>query len=107
MAAKGFFSLPELFILLATRECILSHKPGAYNFLAITNIILNNIKFAILLLYNGPVLLLSGSDKAKLFGEMFTENPNLNDKGSCFAFFCPKINLKVDNIFITPKVVKV
>ena len=48
----------------------------------------------------------SASDKAKFFAEHFSKNSNLDDSGISLAVFPSRTNLKLHNIFITPKMVK-
>ena len=48
----------------------------------------------------------SASDKAKLFAEKFSKNSNLDDSGISLPVFLSRTNLKLHNIFITPKMVK-
>ena len=50
-----------------TKESITSQKLGSRDFWQITNSVLNEGKSAILALFNGPEVLPSASDKAKLF----------------------------------------
>ena len=51
-------------------------------------------------------MLSSAYDKAKLFSENFSENYDLGDSGISSPVFCPKTNLKLHNIPLTPKMVK-
>ena len=51
-------------------------------------------------------MLPSASDKAKLFAEKFSKNSNLDDSGVSLPVFSSKTNLKLDNISVTPKMVK-
>ena len=51
-------------------------------------------------------MLSSASDKAKLFAKDFSKNSNLNDSGISLPVFPSRTNLKLRNIFITPKMVK-
>ena len=51
-------------------------------------------------------MLSSASDKAKLFAKTFSKYPNLDDSGVCLPVFPSRTNLKLDNISITPKMVK-
>ena len=46
------------------------------------------------------------SDKAKLFAENFSKNSNLDDSGIFLPVFPSRTNLKLHNIFVTPKMVK-
>ena len=58
------------------------------------------------LLFNGPEVLSSASDKAKLFAENFSKNSNLDDLDIFLPVFPSRTNLKLHNISVTPKVVK-
>ena len=51
-------------------------------------------------------MLSSAPDKEKLFPENFSKNSNLDDSGISLAVFPSRTNLKLHNIFITPKMVK-
>ena len=89
-----------------TKESITSQKLGSRDFWRIANSVLNKGKSAIPLLFNGPEVLSSASDKAKLFAENFSKNSNLDDSGISLPFFPSRTNLKLDNISVTPKMVK-
>ena len=54
---------------------------------------------------NGPEVLSSASDKAKLFAKNFSKNSNLDDSGISLPVFPSRTNLKLHNISITPKMV--
>ena len=62
-----------------TKESITSQNLGSRDFWRIANSVLNKGKYAIPPLFNGPQVLSSASDKAKLFAENFTMNSNLDD----------------------------
>ena len=51
-------------------------------------------------------MLSSASDKAKLFAKSFSENYNLDDLGISLFVFPSRTNLKLYNIYLTPKMVK-
>ena len=51
-------------------------------------------------------MLPSASDKAKLFAENFSKNSDLDDSGISLHLFSSRTNLKLHNIFVTPKMVK-
>ena len=53
------------------------------------------------LLFNGPEVLSSASDKAKLFAENFSKNSNLDDSGISLPVFPSRTNLKLHNISVT------
>ena len=46
------------------------------------------------------------TDKPKLFAENFSESSNLNDSGISLPAFLSRTNLKLNNISVTPKMVK-
>ena len=58
------------------------------------------------LILNGPEVLSSACDKAKLFAENFSKNPNLDDSGISLPAFPSRTTLKLHNISVTPKMVK-
>ena len=76
------------------------------NFRQIANSVLNKYKSAIFPLFNGPEVLSSASDKAKLFAQNFSKNSNLDDSGISLPVFHSRTNLKLHNISVTPKVIK-
>ena len=51
-------------------------------------------------------VLSSASDKEKLFPKNFSKNSNLDDSGISLPVFPSRTNLKLHNIFVTPKMVK-
>ena len=57
-------------------------------------------------LFNGLEVLSSASDKAKLFAMNFSENSNLDDSGISLPVFPSRNNLKLYNISVNPKMVK-
>ena len=89
-----------------TKESITSQKPGSCDFRRIANSVLNKGKSAIPPLFNGPEVLSSASDKAKLFAKIFSLNSNLDDSGVSLPVFPTRTNLKLHNISIIPKMVR-
>ena len=89
-----------------TKESITSQKFGSCDFWRIANSVLNKGESAIPPLFNGPEVLSSASDKAKLFAENFSKNSNLEDSGISLPVFTSRTNLKPHNISITPKMVE-
>ena len=89
-----------------TKESITSQKLGSRDFWRIANSALNKGKSAIPPLFNGPEVLSSASDKAKLFAENFSLNSNLDDSGISLPVFPSRTNLKLYNISVTPKMVR-
>ena len=51
-------------------------------------------------------MLSSATDTAKFFVENFSKNYNLDDSGISLPIFSFRTNLKLHNIFVTPKMVK-
>ena len=89
-----------------TKESITSQKLGSQDFWRIANSVLNKGKSAIPPLFNGPEVLSSASDKAKLFAKIFSMNSNLDDSGISLPVFPSRTNLKLHNISVTHKMVK-
>ena len=89
-----------------TKESITSQKPGSRDFRRIADNVLNKGKSAIPPLFNGPEVLSSASDKAKLFAENLSKNSNLDDSGISLIVFPSRTNLILHNISVTPKMVK-
>ena len=87
-------------------DCITSQKLGCRDLWRIANSVLNKGKSAIPPLFNGPEVLSSASDKAKLFAEDFSLNSNLDDSGVSLPVFPSRTNLKLHNISVTPKMVR-
>ena len=87
IVTKGFLKLPNLHMLIKQKETITSWKLGSQDFWQIANSVLNKGKSAIPPLFNGPEVLSSASDKAKLFAENFFKNSNLDDSGISLPVF--------------------
>ena len=51
-------------------------------------------------------MLYSASDKTKLFAKNFTKNTDPDDSGISLPVFASRTNLKLYNIYITPKMIK-
>ena len=60
----------------------------------------------ILSLFNDPQVLASATGKAKLFAKNFPRNSNLDDSGISLPVFFFRMNLKLHNISVSPKLVK-
>ena len=86
-----------------TKKFITSKELGSCDFWRIANSVLNKGKSAIPPLFNGPEVLSSACDKAKLFAENFSLNSNLDNSGVSLPVFPSRTNLKLHNISITPK----
>ena len=100
---KSVLEAAKLAYANKTKESITSQKLGSQDFWQIAYSVLNKGKSAIPPLFNGPGVLSSASDKAKLFAENFSKNCNHDDSGICLPVFPSRANLKVHNI--TPKMV--
>ena len=88
------------------KQSITSQKLDSRDFWRIANSVLKKGKSAILPLFNGPEVLSSASDKAKLFAENISKNSNLDDSGISLPVFPSRTNLKLHNISVTPQMVK-
>ena len=101
---KRVLEAAKLAYATKTKESITSQKLGSWDFWRIANSVLNKGKSAIPPLFNGPEVLSSASDKAKLFAKNFSKNSNLDDSGISLPVFPSRTNLKLHNISITPKI---
>ena len=88
------------------RNSITSQKLGSWNFWRITNSVLNKGKSVVPLLFNGPEVLPSASDKAKLFSKSYSRKSNHDDSGILLPFFPSRTNLKLYNVSVFPKMTK-
>ena len=86
-----------------TKQPITSQKLGSHDFWQIANSVLNKGKSAIPPLFNGPDVLSSVSDKAKLSVENFSVNSNLDDSRISLPVFPSRT---LHNISVTPKMVR-
>ena len=100
---KSVFQATKLACAKKAKQSITSQKLGPGDFLRIANNVLNRGKSAIPPLFNGPELLSSASDKAKLLAENFSKNSNLDDSGISLPVFPSRTNLKLHNISAAPK----
>ena len=89
---KKVLEAAKLTYATKTKESITSQK--------IANGVLNKGKSGIPPLFNGPELLSSASDKAKLFAKNFSNNSNLNDLGISLPVSPSRTNLILHNISI-------
>ena len=103
---KRVLEAAKLAYATKTKESSTSRKLCSWDFWRIANGVINKVKSAIPPLFNGPEVLSSISDKAKLFAKNFSKNSNLDDSGISLPVFPSRTNLKLHNISITPKMVK-
>ena len=103
---KRVLEAAKLAYATKTKESITTQKLGSQDVWRIANSVLNKGKSAIPPLFNGPEVLSSASDKAKLFAKNFSKNSNLDDSAIFLLVFPSRTNLKLHNISITPKMVK-
>ena len=103
---KRVLEAAKLTYATKTKESITSQKLSSRDFWQIVNSVLNKGKSAIPPLFNGLELLSSASDKAKLFAKNFSKNSNIDDSGISLPVFPSRTNLKLHDISITPKMVK-
>ena len=99
---KRVLEAAKLAYATQTKESITSQKLGSRDFWRIANSVLNKGKSAIAPLFNGPEVLSSASDKAKLFAKNLSKNSNLDDSVISLPVFPSRTNLKLHNISITP-----
>ena len=84
---KRVLEAAKLAYVTKTKESITSQKLGSRDFWQIANSVLNKGKSAIPPLFNGPEVLSSACDKAKLFAKNFSKNSNLDDSGISLPVF--------------------
>ena len=89
-----------------TKESNTFQKLGSRDFWRIANSVLNKDNSAIPSLFNGPEMLSSASDKAKLFAENFSKNSNLDDSGISLPVFPSRTDFKLHDISVISKMVK-
>ena len=75
------------------------------SFWQIANSVLNKGKSAIPPLFNGPEVLSSASDKAKVFSVNFSKNSNLDESGISLPVFPSRTNWELHNISVILKMV--
>ena len=95
---KRVLEAAKLAYVNKTTESITSQKLSSRDFWRITHSVLSKGRSAIPPLFNGPEVLSSASDKAKLFAENFSLNSNLDDSGVSLPVFPSRTNLKLHNI---------
>ena len=100
---KWVLEAAKLAYATKTKESLTSQKLGSWGFWQIANSVLKKGKSAI---FNGPQVLSTASDKAKLFAKNFSKNSNLDHSGIFSPVFPSRTNLKLQNISITPKMAK-
>ena len=103
---KRVLEAAELAYANKTKESITSQKLVYPHFWRIANSVLNKGKSATSPLFNGPEVLSSASDKAKLFAENVSKDPNLDDSGISLPDLPSRTNLKLHNISLSPKWLK-
>ena len=103
---KRIFEAAKLAYADKTKESISSQKLGSRDFWRTARSVLNKGKSAIPPVLNGPEVLSSASDKAKLFAENLSLNSNLDHSGISLSVFPSTTNLKLHNIPVTPKMVR-
>ena len=99
---KSVLEADKLACATKTRESITSQKLGSQDFWRIANIVLNKGKSAI----PPPEVCFSVSDKTKLCAKNLTKNSNLGDSGISLPIFLSRTNLKLNDIYIIPRMVK-
>jgi len=86
-------------------ERIASQRVGSRDFWRIINSVQHRGKSSIPPLFNGPEVLTSSADKARLFANMFSKNSTLDDSNHPIPEFHPRTNSQLDDIQITVKTV--
>ena len=103
---KKVLKLPNLHMLIKENRPLLPRNLALVTFGKLLIVFSTKVNLLIRPLFNGPEVLSSASDKAKLFAENFSKNSNLHDSGISLLVFPSTTNLKLHNISVTPKMVK-
>ena len=96
--------LPDLHLVIKQKSQSLPRHLAVGTFRELQ--IVFSTRLSLLYLLNGPKMLSSASDKAKLLAKNFSKNSNLDDSGISVSIFRSGTNLKLHNISVTPKMVK-
>ena len=99
---EDIFKLPILHLLIKQKSPSFSRNLALWTFGELPIVFSTKVNLEV----NGPEVLSFASDKAKLFAENFSKNSNLDNSGISLPVFTSRTNLKVQDIFITPKVIK-
>ena len=83
---KRFLEAAKLAYANKTKGSITSEKTGSQDFKVVANSVLNKGKSTVPPQSNGPEVLSSASDKAKLFAKNFARISNLVDSSSSLPF---------------------
>ena len=75
---------------------------GTREFWRITNSVMNRGKSSIPTIVNGPEIISSSLDKARLFAKMFSSNSILNDDGHPLPDFPHRTDINLSNLKVTP-----
>ena len=84
---KRFLEAAELAYANKRKDFVTYQQLGSQEFWRIANRVLCKDKFAIAPLFNGPEVLSSASDKAKLLAKNIFKNSNLDDSGISLPVF--------------------
>ena len=103
---KRVFEAAKLTYANKTKESITSQKLGSQDFWRIASSVLNKGKSAIPPLFDGLEEPSSASDKANLFTGNLSKNSSLDDSGILLLVFLSRTNQKLNNISLSPKMVK-
>ena len=95
-SCKIILEVAQLAYATKSKESSTSEKLGFHNFWQITNSVLNKGKSAISPLFSGPEALFSASDKEKLLKTFLRT-----------LILMTRTYLKLYNIYVTPKMVKI
>ena len=103
---KRAFEAAKLAYGNKTIEFITYQKLSSWDFWQIPNSVLSKVESDIPPLFNNAEVLPSASHEAKLFPNSFSKNTNIDDLDVSLPAFPSRTNMKLDNISVTPKMVK-
>ena len=106
IVARGFFELANLYILIKQKSLSLYRNVALWTFGKLLIMFSTRVNLLHILLFNGPDLLPSAPDKAKLLTKNFSGSSYLHDSDISLPVSLLERHNKLHNIFVTPKLVK-
>ena len=104
--AKEFLKLPNLHMLIKQKGPLLPRNLALVTSGELLIVFSTKVNLLYLLYSTAQRCCLLHLIKQKLYAENFSKNSNLEDSGISLPIFLSTTNLKLQNIFVTPKMVK-
>ena len=101
IVARGFFELANLYILIKQKSLSLYRNVTLRTFDKLLIMFSTRVNLLHIPLFNGPDLLPSAPDKAKLFTKNFSRSSYLHDSDISLPVSLPERHNKLHNIVVT------